>query len=102
MQCITSYCLYNTFIYNSYKVGTIQYLMSVIPCFVFSDFNSICSEFLLNVISSVDGERDPRNLLLLFSFLPRLFSSVSLGPLVEDAFEVVSCYFPIDFNPVST
>ncbi|KAG8276103.1 mms19 nucleotide excision repair [Homalodisca vitripennis] len=62
------------------------------------DYRSTSSEFLFNVISSIDGERDPRNLLILFSFLPKLYSSIPLGPLTEDAFEVVSCYFPIDFH----
>lgn len=48
---------------------------------------------------SIDGERDPRNLLFLFNFLPKFLSHVPLGHLVEEMFEVISCYYPIDFHP---
>lgn len=47
----------------------------------------------------MDGERDPRNLLYLFTFLPKFLAQVPLGHLVEEMFEVISCYYPIDFHP---
>ncbi|XP_049872411.1 MMS19 nucleotide excision repair protein homolog isoform X2 [Pectinophora gossypiella] len=56
-------------------------------------------DFVYGVISAMDGERDPRNLLFLFSFLPRFISQVPLGHLTEEMFDVVSCYYPIDFHP---
>lgn len=38
-------------------------------------------------------------------FLPSIFahslSPLSEGPFVEELFEVTSCYFPVDFTPVS-
>lgn len=38
-------------------------------------------------------------------FLPSIFahsfSPLSAGPFVEELFEVTSCYFPVDFTPVS-
>ncbi|CAG9787614.1 unnamed protein product [Diatraea saccharalis] len=56
-------------------------------------------DFLYGFISAMDGERDPRNLLFLFSFLPTFLKHITLGHLVEETFEVISCYFPIDFHP---
>lgn len=47
----------------------------------------------------MDGERDPRNLLFLFNFLPKFLQEIPLGHLVEEMFEVISCYYPIDFHP---
>ncbi|XP_023564623.1 MMS19 nucleotide excision repair protein homolog isoform X2 [Octodon degus] len=48
----------------------------------------------------MDGEKDPRNLLVAFRIVHDLISrEYSLGPFVEELFEVTSCYFPIDFTP---
>lgn len=47
----------------------------------------------------MDGERDPRNLLFLFDFLPTFMKSVPVGHLVDEMFDVISCYYPIDFHP---
>jgi DNA repair/transcription protein MET18/MMS19 len=60
----------------------------------------------------MDGEKDPRNLLVCFSVLSRLGreyltdpSHVSVQPILlnalipKDFFEVFSCYFPVRFTP---
>ncbi|KAL0830754.1 hypothetical protein ABMA28_002878 [Loxostege sticticalis] len=60
---------------------------------------SLGPDFVYGVISSMDGERDPRNLLFLFGFLSTFLKDVPLGHLVDDMFEVISCYYPIDFHP---
>ncbi|KRT79787.1 hypothetical protein AMK59_6731, partial [Oryctes borbonicus] len=51
------------------------------------------------VISAIDSERDPRNLLFLFKWLPDFLTTVELGQLTEEMFDVISCYFPVDFRP---
>lgn len=56
-------------------------------------------DFIYGVISSMDGERDPRNLMFLFANLPNFMKHVPLGHLAEEMFEVISCYYPIDFYP---
>ncbi|XP_052654560.1 MMS19 nucleotide excision repair protein homolog isoform X4 [Harpia harpyja] len=48
----------------------------------------------------MDGEKDPRNLLVAFQIVRDLIAkNYALGPFVEELFEVTSCYFPIDFTP---
>ncbi|CAD0201665.1 unnamed protein product [Chrysodeixis includens] len=56
-------------------------------------------DFVYGVISAMDGERDPRNLVFLFEFLQFFLKSVPLGHLAEEMFDVISCYYPIDFHP---
>ncbi|KAM3958449.1 MMS19 nucleotide excision repair protein [Aphomia sociella] len=56
-------------------------------------------DFVYGIISAMDGERDPRNLKFLFNFLPYFLNHIPLGHLVEEMFEVISCYYPIDFHP---
>lgn len=55
--------------------------------------------FIYGVISCIDGERDPKNLLLLFQWLPTFVQHAQLGHLCEEMFEVMSCYFPVSFKP---
>lgn len=55
-------------------------------------------DFVYGVISAMDGERDPRNLLLLFNWLPTFLHTVTLGHLCEEMFETIACYFPVDFR----
>lgn len=50
----------------------------------------------------MEGEADPRNLLVVFSLVKTLIQSgLKLEPFVEELFEVVAAYFPIEFVPVS-
>lgn len=63
------------------------------------ELETMGSDFIYGVIASIDSERDPRNLLFLFEFMPRFISNYSLRHLTDEMFEVFSCYFPIDFHP---
>ncbi|XP_043268206.1 MMS19 nucleotide excision repair protein [Venturia canescens] len=62
------------------------------------NLRSMGPDFVYGVISSMDGESDPRNLMLLFNILPLFIKEFPLGHLTEEMFEVIACYFPIDFN----
>ncbi|XP_011641202.1 MMS19 nucleotide excision repair protein homolog isoform X2 [Pogonomyrmex barbatus] len=63
------------------------------------DLRSLGPDLVYGIISSMDGERDPNNLMLLFNILPRFIKEFPLGHLTEEMFEVMACYFPVDFNP---
>lgn len=64
------------------------------------DLKSMGPDLVYGIISSIDGERDPNNLMLLFNILPHFIKEFPLGHLIEEMFEVMACYFPVDFNPV--
>ena len=65
----------------------------------------------------MDGERDPRNLVLCFQCLQYMTKYLDIGnrtlcdhsmlnlrsvePYKEELFEVVACYFPMEYKPVS-
>ncbi|XP_031246188.1 MMS19 nucleotide excision repair protein homolog isoform X2 [Mastomys coucha] len=64
------------------------------------ELKGLGADFTFGFIQVMDGEKDPRNLLLAFRIVHDLISKdYSLGPFVEELFEVTSCYFPIDFTP---
>ena len=53
-------------------------------------------------IAVVDGEKDPRNLVVVFgltAFLVSVTSSDAMQRVSDALFDVVGCYFPITFHP---
>lgn len=64
------------------------------------ELKGLGADFIFGFVQSVDGERDPRNLLLAFQVAKNIiYRGYDLGKFVEELFEVMSCYFPIDFSP---
>ena len=47
----------------------------------------------------MDGEKDPRNLLLLFNVVHIIIKHLDFESYTEDIFDTVFCYFPITFKP---
>lgn len=62
------------------------------------ELQAMSFDFVLGVITAMDGERDPRNLLFLFNWLPTFVNNIEMGHLTEEVFEVMACYFPVDFR----
>lgn len=58
-------------------------------------------DFIKGVIGAIEGERDPRNLMFIFTYMPNFIETFPLGILSEEMFEVFECYFPIDFHPTN-
>ncbi|NXI19513.1 MMS19 protein, partial [Irena cyanogastra] len=64
------------------------------------ELKGLGANFTFGFIQVMDGEKDPRNLLLAFQIVHDLIAKdYALGPFVEELFEVTSCYFPVDFTP---
>ncbi|KAG0328198.1 hypothetical protein BGZ99_005864 [Dissophora globulifera] len=60
---------------------------------------SISSDFVFGFVQCLDGEKDPRNLLLGFTLIKKIIQEFDIAQHVEDLFEVTFCYFPITFRP---
>ncbi|KAH9524929.1 hypothetical protein Btru_028300 [Bulinus truncatus] len=56
-------------------------------------------DFIIGFIQQMDAEKDPRNLLICFNIAHYIITNMRLGPFTEEMFEVLGCYFPIDFIP---
>ncbi|RUS82896.1 hypothetical protein EGW08_009361 [Elysia chlorotica] len=56
-------------------------------------------DFVIGFIQQMDAEKDPRNLLICFNCAHFICSNFSLGPFAEEMFEILGCYFPVDFVP---
>ncbi|XP_062387285.1 MMS19 nucleotide excision repair protein homolog isoform X2 [Sardina pilchardus] len=64
------------------------------------ELKGLGSDFVFGFVQSMDGERDPRNLLLAFQIARKIVvGGYDMGKFTEELFEVTSCYFPIDFTP---
>lgn len=63
------------------------------------ELKALGGDFIYNVINSIDGERDTRNVDYIFSIMPEICKKFPLLHLAEEMFESFACYFPIDFNP---
>jgi len=56
-------------------------------------------ELVGGFVSAMDGEKEPRNLLIALLLFPRLVWTVQQHVThLEDLFEISSCYFPISFS----
>ena len=58
------------------------------------------NDFIFGLIQTIDGEKDPRNLLVAFElFVITVKTIPEFTRFTEELFEIVSCYFPITFKP---
>ncbi|KAJ2336913.1 hypothetical protein GGI00_000562 [Coemansia sp. RSA 2681] len=55
-------------------------------------------DFVLGFAQVLDGEKDPRALMLAFQIIPKIAALVDIKNNAEDLFEVIFCYFPITFK----
>ncbi|KAJ2739420.1 hypothetical protein H4R23_000481 [Coemansia sp. Cherry 401B] len=55
-------------------------------------------DVVLGFAQMLDGEKDPRSLMIAFQIIPKLAELVDLKANAEDIFDVIFCYFPITFK----
>lgn len=56
-------------------------------------------EFVRRYALAIDGEQDPRNLVIVFRMTVIVLQHFNLAGMEEQLFDVVTCYYPIDFTP---
>ncbi|KAJ2559007.1 hypothetical protein EV175_000542 [Coemansia sp. RSA 1933] len=54
--------------------------------------------FVLGFAQMLDGEKDPRSLIVAFQTIPKIVDLVDVKNNAEDLFDVIFCYFPITFK----
>ncbi|KTW26823.1 uncharacterized protein T551_03285 [Pneumocystis jirovecii RU7] len=57
------------------------------------------SEFIEGFIKIIGREKDPRNLILIFSIMNIVISEFNITLYAKDIFNLLFCYFPITFKP---
>ncbi|WAQ85506.1 hypothetical protein PtA15_6A134 [Puccinia triticina] len=60
---------------------------------------SMGSGFLSGYCTLVEGEKDPRNLVVAFKLAKVILTEFDLGDQTESLFDITFCYFPITFRP---
>ncbi|PWW78340.1 ARM repeat-containing protein [Tuber magnatum] len=60
---------------------------------------AIGGKFVTGFAELVGGEKDPRNLMIVFSVVNVILVEFDIVPHIEILFDVVYCYFPITFKP---
>ncbi|KAI9302458.1 Dos2-interacting transcription regulator of RNA-Pol-II-domain-containing protein [Cunninghamella echinulata] len=65
----------------------------------FTALKSINNELVFGYCRLMDGEKDPRNLMIAFEVIRTVINHFDISAHVEDLFEVTFCYFPITFKP---
>ncbi|GAA5932916.1 hypothetical protein JCM3775_005263 [Rhodotorula graminis] len=57
------------------------------------------NEFISGYCALVEGEKDPRNLMISFGIVRVILLEFDIAKNVEDLFDITFCYFPITFTP---
>ncbi|KAK5578751.1 hypothetical protein RB653_008424 [Dictyostelium firmibasis] len=65
-----------------------------------SEIQELKNDFMVGYLQFIDNEKDPRNLIFSFRLLPKVIYNIPEHKhFLESLFEIISCYFPISFNP---
>jgi hypothetical protein len=60
----------------------------------------LAADFVAGVVAAMDGEKDPRNLMVTFQLVCGMVGGLepARGEMAEELFDVISCYYPITFE----
>ncbi|EGC38352.1 hypothetical protein DICPUDRAFT_86559 [Dictyostelium purpureum] len=64
------------------------------------EIQELKNDFMVGYLQFIDNEKDPRNLIYSFKLMPKVIYNIPEHKnFLESLFEILSCYFPISFNP---
>jgi len=63
------------------------------------DVKSFQAEFTGHLLQAMEGEKDPRNLLVVFSCVEVILNTLDIPDQHEEVFESLAVYFPVDYRP---
>ncbi|PVU91609.1 hypothetical protein BB561_004310 [Smittium simulii] len=67
----------------------------------FINEKTIDSSFFLKVVDAANGERDPRNLSMIFDIILRIIHNFDISTCYNNLFDCLYSYFPISYRPSS-
>jgi DNA repair/transcription protein MET18/MMS19 len=88
---------------QAYVQADREKLLEIFEFFVKNHFHVIEKagvQFYTIFANAAGGERDPRCLMKVFSIFVHVMERMDLGVLMEEMFELVACYYPIEYQPV--
>lgn len=81
------------------RLAVYEIILNITDCYS-TELKNICNDYVYGVITGLDGEQDPRNLLKVFDLMHAIIEhGFDVTKFAEEFFDVVGCYFPIDFEP---
>lgn len=79
------------------------HLFTILEHLLQTHFRQVCDlgqqRFTMAFMQSAQGEREPIVLILVLKIHYKVASRLKLGVVTEDMFEMVACYFPLDYEP---
>lgn len=98
-QTEKSYSKYSNFsLKNTFTVENSLYIFYSI---IFLVLEIMGAQFYTIFANAAGGERDPRCLIRVFTIFVHVLERMDFGVLMEDLFELVACYWPIEYQPVN-
>lgn len=65
--------------------------------------NTVDSDMIYSLVHIIEGENNPSNLILCFAIVQFILKNfVDLEPYIDDIFDWLSSYYPIDYTPTET
>uniref|UniRef100_A0A0N5CDT0 MMS19 nucleotide excision repair protein n=1 Tax=Strongyloides papillosus TaxID=174720 RepID=A0A0N5CDT0_STREA len=89
---------------QSWRVSDRGYLFDIFSFLIqteerINNLKVLESDVVLAFVTAATGEKDPRLLMKVFKIFLQIVKHFSLGHFVEDMFDVVACYYPVEYTP---